>query len=497
MWTVLRDHCTFRKLWAAATVDALGTWLLVMAVPVQIYAVTGSGTSTAVALAVQAVPALTIGPWAGVLVDHWPRRSIFLGANVLAALGVALIAAGPVSLIYAGLVIESVAACFLRPALQATVPAVVHDEYDRATANALLAISHSVLRIGAPLAGTALTASGWFAAVVVIDAASYLAAALLLLRLPQSAVDRHSQTRTPATGNAPTNNFIERTRSAVSVTERLELPQTALAQDEQTLNATQQRRQTRNTRRQAGNTCRQTRNNRRQARKLRQAGSGERELPPGVVGGRERQTRADVARIGAGVRHGWLTVARSRLLSGMLVGSFIFWVANAALTALLVPFVAQRLHGDGRVVGHLAAGLGAGYLLGSFVSRALVVRWTARTLLTVTYAAVGFCFLVLFATTNTAVAVVAITVAGVPGAVASVATNHHLQSAAPEDARGRVAAMFQTSDAAAAVAGALASPVAVALAGATAAPLVLSAVVLVAATLIAVLLRPAVRIPAA
>src|SRR5689334_14671118 len=46
----------FRRLWAAATVDALGTWLLVTAVPVQVYAVTGSGPSTATALAVQAVP---------------------------------------------------------------------------------------------------------------------------------------------------------------------------------------------------------------------------------------------------------------------------------------------------------------------------------------------------------------------------------------------------------------------------------------------------------
>jgi MFS family permease len=419
MWTLLRGHCTFRQLWAAATVDALGTWLLVMAVPVQIYAVTGSGTSTAVALAMQAVPALTIGPWAGVLVDHWSRRAVFLSANVVSALGVALIAAGPVPLIYGGLVVESVAACFLRPALQATVPAVVTGEHERAAANALLAVTHSVLRIGAPLAGTALTAAGWFTAVVAVDAASYLGAALLLSRLPSvhgRAERIHLRRRSAIDGNSQTRIFVKR---------------------------------------------------------------------------RARMRWA------ASARRGWLTVARSRLLGGMLAGSFIFWVANAALTAMLVPFVAQRLHGDGRVVGHLAAGLGAGYLLGSFMSRALVVRWTARTLLTVTYAAVGFCFLVLFATTSTAVAVVAITMAGVPGAVASVATNHHLQGAAPEDARGRVAAMFQTSDAAAAVAGAFASPVAVALAGATAAPLVLSAVVLVAATLIAVLLRPAAQAPAA
>ncbi|WP_250035443.1 MFS transporter [Paractinoplanes maris] len=396
MWTLLARRPGFRRLWAAATVDAVGTWLLVMAVPVQVYALTGSATSTAVALAVQAAPTLVVGPWAGALVDRWSRRSVFVVANGVAALGVGLIAAGPVRLIYAGLVVECAAACFLRPALQATVPAVVTDRADRASANALLAVSHSVLRICAPLAGTALTAAGWFTAVVAVDAASYLGAALLLARLPLAAGPGR-----PATATRP---------------------------------------------------------------------------PTGSP-------------VAAGVRAGLRFVFHSPVLRGMLAGSFVYWVANAALTALLVPFAVGRLHGDGRTVGHLVAGLGVGFLGGSLLSRSLVVRWPARTVLTTSYATVGALFLVLFTTTSTVVALVSITVAGVPGAVATVATAHHVQTASPAGAVGRVASAFQVSDAAAAVAGALAAPALVVLIGAAAAPIVVSALVLVAAVVTAVQLR--------
>nr|WP_221373804.1 MFS transporter [Actinoplanes polyasparticus] len=662
MWALLSEHRVFRRLWAAATVDALGTWLLVMAVPVQIYAVTGSETSTAVALAVQAVPALVIGPWAGALVDRWSRRSVFIAANVLAAAGVGLIATGPVELIYAGLVAESAAACFLRPALQATVPQVVPGREARAAANALLAVSHSVLRIGAPLAGTALTAAGWFTVVVAIDAASYLIAALMLTSLSCNVTERAGQTHTaterrhtartatpparqrrhrlpqqqtckttdldPRTQRAnaqqratrtvtarertthvvredppPTHNTTNRDPEAQHTTDqprpmrrtptaRGRTTQDALEQeqpthntadrDPQTRNATDRQRPTRSLTARAQTThhasenetpthnttgrAMQTRDATDQPPPARnqtdrkppthhpaeseppthnttnrnaQTGDAtdqppparnqtdrkppthhpaeskppthnttnrdaqtddatdrqrptrertDRNAPPHHADGGEPPNRASGgSRAAVGVWDGWLIVMNSRLLGGMLAGSFIFWAANAALTAMLVPFVAHRLHGDGVVVGQLAMGLGAGYLGGSFLSRTLLVRWAARTLLAGSYGAVGVCFLVLFGSASTPVAVIAITAAGVPGAVAAVATSHHLQSATPDHARGRVAATFQTSDAAAAVVGALAGA---ALAGAAGAPLLLSALVLVASVLTAVLLRP-------
>ena len=384
MWDTLVRHRAFRRLCIAATVDAIGTWLLVTAVSVHVYAVTGSATSTALALAVQALPAVVVGPWAGALVDRWPRRIVLVVANTVAAAGVCALLDD--RLIYAGLVVESVAGCFLRPAFQATIPAIVPDETDRASANALLAVSQSVLRLTAPLAGTFLTTAGWFAAVVAADAVSYLGAATILatLSIPDPA------------------------RSA-----------SALAGES---------------------------------------------------------------------RAGWRLVVRTRLLRGMLAASCVYWTANAALTALLVPFVAHRLHAGGQAVGYLVTGLGAGYLCGSAISRTILVRFSARTHLAVSYALVGGCFLVMFTTTGLPVAIVAVSAAGIPGAMANVATTHHAQTAAPPEARGRVSAAFVTSDAVAAVTGALAAPLVVAATGLPAALIILSTLVLAAAAIAAVAL---------
>lgn len=402
MWDTLVHHRAFRRLWAAATIDACGTWLLVMAVPVHVYAVTGSATSTGLTLAIQALPAVMIGPWAGALTDRWPRRVVLVAANTIAALGVGILLvaadADRVGFVYLALVVENIAVCFLRPALQATIPAIVTDETGRASANALLAVSHSALRICAPLAGTYLTAIGWFAAVVVVDVVSYLSAAAIIARLPIPAVARQ-------TGNA-----------------------TRLVDE---------------------------------------------------------------------LRQGWRLVTRNRVLAGLLTSSCLYWTANAALTALLVPFVVHRLDASGQAVGFLVTGLGVGYLCGSAVSRRLLVRHAARTLLAVSYALVGACFLIMFTTGSLPMAIIAVTAAGLPGAVAGVATTQHVQTAAPPSARGRVSSAFLTSDSVAAVAGALAAPAVVAVAGLPAALVILSSVVLLAAATAAILLPAEDRPPVA
>ncbi|GAB2605868.1 MFS transporter [Paractinoplanes abujensis] len=159
-----------------------------MAVPLQVHRLTGSALSTGLALAVQAAPAVLIGPWAGVLIDRWPRRSVLVGANLAGAAAVVLMLPPHVGFLLAGLLGESVVVCFLRPALRAVLPAVADD---LASANSLTALSDSALRMIGPVIGTFLTARGWFELVVIVDAVSYLAAAAIIagLALRPSAVD--------------------------------------------------------------------------------------------------------------------------------------------------------------------------------------------------------------------------------------------------------------------------------------------------------------------
>ncbi|MGN9907575.1 MFS transporter [Phytohabitans sp. LJ34] len=397
MWHTLAHHRAFRRLWIAATVDALGSWLLVIAVPVHIYALTGSATSTSLALAIQALPAMLIGPWAGVAADRFNRRTVLVVANTASAAGVALMLAattpGRVGLIYLGLLVENLAVCFLRPAFQAVTPAVVADEASLASANALLAISNSTWRIAGPLLGTYLAAIGWFQAVVLLDLTSYLIAAAIINRLP-----------IPATTQ-----------------------------------------------------------------------------PTGTTRVRDQ--------LGRGLHH----IARTPSLRGLLASSCLYWTANAALTALLVPFVTQQLHASGRAVGNLITGLGIGYLLGAALSRKLIVHHHARTIIAIGYATVGLCFLVMFTTTSLPVAVAAATASGLPGAAALVATGHHLQTSTPDQVRGRVSAAFHTSDALAAVGGALAAPAVVALVDLSMGLIIFSLTVLIAALMAAILLPTAPR----
>jgi predicted MFS family arabinose efflux permease len=393
MWDTLLHHRAFRRLWIAATVDACGSWLLVMAVPVHMYALTGSATSTSLALAIGALPAVLVAPWAGVVTDRFPRGRVLVMANVAGAAGVAVMLVamtpGRVAFVYLGLVVENVAVCFLRPAFQAATPGVVANEATLASANALLAVSNSVWRISGPLVGTYLAAIGWFPAVVLLDLVSYLVAAAIITRVP---------------------------------------------------------------------------------------------IPVSVQ-------REDVnARLGVRLREGLRHIARTNMLRGLLVSSCLYWTANAGLTALLVPFVTHRLHASGRAVGYLITGLGIGYLCGSAISRRILVRYSGRTVVVVAYAAVGLCFLVMFTTTSLPIAVTAATGSGLPGAAALVATGHHLQTFTPDQIRGRVSAAFHTSDAIAAVAGALAAPAVVTLADLSRALVVLCVTVLVAAVTAAVLL---------
>jgi predicted MFS family arabinose efflux permease len=166
------------------------------------------------------------------------------------------------------------------------------------------------------------------------------------------------------------------------------------------------------------------------------------------------------------------------------------WTANAALTALLVPFVVRRLHSPGQDVGYLVSGLGVGYLLGSAVSRPLVGRFPTRAVLAGAYLGVGASFVGLVNAPNLPVATGFTALAGVPGAIAMIATQHRLQADTAGTLLGRVSAAFATSDAVAAVTGAAAAPALLALTGLPATLNLVSAAVIATAAAVPFLLPP-------
>jgi MFS family permease len=386
----------FRLLWTGGTISALGSGLLVVATPVQVFHLTGSILATGLTLAIGALPAMLVGPWAGVLVDQWSRKTTMIIADVASTAGVAVMLLGTtahrVGFIYLGLLIENLAVVFGRPAASAILPAVIGTGAELASANSLSAFAGGALRLVSPPLGTVLLSVGGWGIVVGVDIVSYLAAAVLAAAI----------TLTRATG-PPTDAF------------------------------------------------------------------GLREIP--------RQLHD-------GLRY----LADARMLRGLLVTSWVYWTANAALTALLVPFVVRHLGSPGADIGYLFSGLGVGYLIGSAAGRPLITRRSTRPVLATAYGAVGVGFLALFNAPTLAIATVAAALSGIPGAIVLVLTQHRLQAATPDAILGRVSAVFYASDATAAVAGALVGPALAAATSLGAGLNILSAAVLATALVAAVLL---------
>src|SRR5262249_4964162 len=95
--------------------------------------------------------------------------------------GIALMLAGPLAAIYAGILVEAVAVAFLLPALRAITPGVAGPNL--ASFNASMSFASGVFRMTGPPLGTFLAARGLFSAVVVLDIIGYAVAALLIGRL--------------------------------------------------------------------------------------------------------------------------------------------------------------------------------------------------------------------------------------------------------------------------------------------------------------------------
>jgi len=186
----------FRLLWGGGMISALGSWLLVLAIPDHVLLVTGSLRDTGLTLAAEFLPVLMLGPVAGVVTDRWDRRRLMIAANLFRAGAVAVMllgtAPGRYWVLYAALLAESAGGVLYGPAWQARTPAIVGTGTLLSSANSLNSLaSGAVSLVGGPLGGILLTVCGvrWL---ICGDAISYLAAAV--------AVGLTS--RPPATGSA-------------------------------------------------------------------------------------------------------------------------------------------------------------------------------------------------------------------------------------------------------------------------------------------------------
>ncbi|MEV0284332.1 MFS transporter [Kribbella sp. NPDC050820] len=173
----------FRRLWIGNGISGIGSWLLIVAIPFHVYDLTGSPVATGLALGLEALPALLIGPWAGVLLDRCDLVRAMWIADLVSAAAVGLILLADTDRIwpiYLAILIESTATTVFRPASRALLPAVVGTGNELAAANSLNAFTGSAIRLAAPPLGALLLAGPGIEFVLAVDIVSYLLSAAII-----------------------------------------------------------------------------------------------------------------------------------------------------------------------------------------------------------------------------------------------------------------------------------------------------------------------------
>jgi MFS family permease len=157
--TPLHTSRDFRLLFVAGTVFYLGGMVSYVALPYQIYQLTGSNFAVGAMALVSLVPLVVFGLYGGALADHVDRRKMLVvtgGAQiVLTALLLAnsLLAAPSVWTIYGIGFFLSIAQSLQRPSREALLPRVVrHDELTAAVAVSSLGMQIGML-LGPAIAG--------------------------------------------------------------------------------------------------------------------------------------------------------------------------------------------------------------------------------------------------------------------------------------------------------------------------------------------------------
>lgn len=187
--TPLRVSPAYRRLWFGTLLSVLGTQLTLVAVSLEVFALTGSSFAVGLLGLAALVPLIVAGLYGGAVADRYDRRTVALGSAAVMWLSTVGIAAHAwagiesVPLLYALIAVHSGASGINQPTRGAIIPALVGMKLLPA-ANALGMMTFSVgLMVGPVLAGV-LVASAGYAWTYTIDVLTFLASLYALWRLP-------------------------------------------------------------------------------------------------------------------------------------------------------------------------------------------------------------------------------------------------------------------------------------------------------------------------
>ncbi|WP_159617750.1 MFS transporter [Arthrobacter zhaoguopingii] len=187
--TPLKESRAFRRLYIGTTLSATGTQLTLVAVSLQVYALTASSLSVGLLGLFALVPLVVAGLYGGAIADAHDRRTVALFSGLALWLTTIAIAAqawaglNNVWLLYLLVAVQSGAAGVNQPTRSSIIPRLVRPELLPA-ANALSMLTFGLAFTVGPLLAGVLVAQVGYAWTYTIDAVTFTAALWAMFSLP-------------------------------------------------------------------------------------------------------------------------------------------------------------------------------------------------------------------------------------------------------------------------------------------------------------------------
>ncbi len=181
----------FGLLWFGQSVSLIGSAISDFALGIWVYQTTGSVLQFALISLAFVLPRLVSAPFAGVLVDRWPRRRVMLLSDCAHALLMSFV----LLLAYRGelqswhlywiTALGAVVGSFQQPAYQASLPQLL-PAAQLGRANGLVDLAQGVAQLAAPLGGGLLLVWVGLPGIVLLDLLTFFVAlvTLLLVKMP-------------------------------------------------------------------------------------------------------------------------------------------------------------------------------------------------------------------------------------------------------------------------------------------------------------------------
>ncbi len=185
---VVRSPSYF-PLWLGQLASSFGDTLHYIALVVLIFRLTGQGLAVAGLVVAEVLPALLLGPLAGVVIDRFSRKAVLIGSDLFRAT-LALSLLWPQGAWHAYLVAAGLAAgnTFFNPTVQAIIPAVTTERQRLAANSVAWSTGRFVQLVASTVAGSLIGLLGTGPAFAV-NAGSFVCSAALIATLP---IPRHA-----------------------------------------------------------------------------------------------------------------------------------------------------------------------------------------------------------------------------------------------------------------------------------------------------------------